>query len=78
MSTPKPPTYGNGKVCYLEIPSRDAKESSDFYHAVFGWEIRTRGDGSLAFDDSVTEVSGTWRTDRKPFTEIRHFDLYHG
>lgn len=63
------PTFGNGKICYLEIPSRNIKESSSFYHAVFGWKIRTRGDGSVAFDDSVNEVSGTWKTDRKPVTE---------
>jgi uncharacterized protein len=70
MSTPKPPTFGNGKICYLELPSRDVKESAAFYHAVFGWKIRTRGDGSIAFDDGVTEVSGTWRTDRQPFTAL--------
>ena len=64
------PTFGNGKICYIEVPSRDVKESSDFYSKVFGWQIRTRGDGSAAFDDAVTEVSGTFRTDRKPFTEL--------
>jgi hypothetical protein len=29
----------------------------------------TRGDGSLAFDDTVNEVSGTWVLNRKPHTE---------
>jgi len=55
-----PPTIGNGKICYLEIPAIDARRSADFYHAVFGWNIRQRGDGHLAFDDAVGEVSGAW------------------
>jgi predicted enzyme related to lactoylglutathione lyase len=64
------PSFGNGKICYLELPSRDVRESSSFYHEVFQWKIRKRGDGSVAFDDAVNEVSGTWRTDRKPATKI--------
>ncbi len=64
------PTFANGKICYIELPSRDINESSSFYNKVFGWEIRTRGDGSIAFDDAVNEVSGTWRTDRKPSTAL--------
>ncbi len=63
------PHYANGKICYLELPSRDIHESSTFYHEVFDWKIRRRNDGSVAFDDGVNEVSGTWRTDRKPTTE---------
>jgi len=27
---------------------------------VFGWKIRKRADGQIAFDDTVGEVSGTW------------------
>jgi predicted enzyme related to lactoylglutathione lyase len=57
---------GNGKVCYLEIPALDAQQSADFYHDVVGWKIRRRGDGALAFDDGVGEVSGTWVTGRPP------------
>jgi uncharacterized protein len=68
MSNDSGPTYANGKICYMEIPSHDVPESSAFYHAVFQWKIRTRSDGSVAFDDGVGEVSGTWRTDRKPDT----------
>lgn len=55
-----PPTFANGKICYLEIPATDIRRSADFYGKVFGWNIRTRGDGSVAFDDGVGEVSGTW------------------
>jgi uncharacterized protein len=67
------PTLGNGKVCYIELPSRDVKESAAFYRNVFGWNTRERGDGAMAFDDGVSEVSGTWRTDRKPVTELGTF-----
>ena len=64
------PTLGNGKICYLEIPSADIDASAVFYQEVFGWKVRTRGDGSRAFDDGVGEVSGTWRLNRKPMTEV--------
>ncbi len=49
----------HGKICYLEIPALDLKVSADFYATVFNWRIRTRDDGSTAFDDGVGEVSGT-------------------
>jgi uncharacterized protein len=55
-----PPTSANGKICYIELPAVDVKRSSDFYAKVFGWQIRKRGDGQLAFDDAIGEVSGTW------------------
>jgi uncharacterized protein len=64
-----PPTRTNGKICYLEIPATDVEVSSAFYSAVFGWRLRRRGDGSLAFDDAVGEVSGTWVTGRTPSSE---------
>lgn len=61
-----PPTYANGKICYIEFPATDVARSADFYGKVFGWNIRKRGDGSTAFDDGAGEVSGTWVTDRSP------------
>jgi predicted enzyme related to lactoylglutathione lyase len=70
MSTVTEPKYGNGKICYLEIPSRDVQESSMFYEKIFQWHIRKRDDGSTSFDDGVGEVSGTWRPDWKPTTQI--------
>jgi predicted enzyme related to lactoylglutathione lyase len=70
MSNSSHPTFANGKICYLELPSHNVQESAAFYQAVFQWEIRTRSDGSVAFDDGVGGVSGTWRTDRKPLEEI--------
>ncbi|HEY9363213.1 MAG TPA: hypothetical protein VIQ00_08135 [Chitinophagaceae bacterium] len=29
----------------------------NFYKSVFDWKIRQRGDGCIAFDDGVKEVS---------------------
>ena len=55
-----PPTLAHGKICYVEIPATDLNRSVAFYTTVFGWSVRQRGDGSLAFDDGVGEVSGTW------------------
>lgn len=60
------PTFANGKICYIEIPAVDIARSADFYKAVFGWNIRKRGDGSTAFDDGVGEVSGAWVLRRPP------------
>ena len=61
-----PPTVANGKICYIEMPATDVARSADFYKRTFGWNIRKRGDGSVAFDDSVGEVSGTWVLGRPP------------
>jgi hypothetical protein len=61
MTTPtSTPTYRTGKICYMEIPAKDIQQSAKFYQRAFGWQIRQRGDGSTAFDDTVNEVSGTW------------------
>lgn len=65
----KRPTYGNGKICYLEIPATDIEVSASFYNKSFGWTVRRHDDGSLAFDDGVGEVSGMWVLNRKPLTE---------
>jgi predicted enzyme related to lactoylglutathione lyase len=61
-----PPTLTNGKICYIEMPATDIARSSDFYKRVFGWKIRKRGDGSIAFDDTTGQVSGTWVLGRPP------------
>ena len=62
------PTLANGKICYVEIPAADIRLSVEFYQRVFGWQIRHRGDGSVAFDDGAGEVSGTWVRGRPPAT----------
>jgi len=63
-----PPTLANGKICYVELPAVDVGRSAEFYENVFGWRIRRRGDGSVAFDDTTGEVSGTWVIGRPPST----------
>jgi predicted enzyme related to lactoylglutathione lyase len=60
------PDYGNGKICYIEMPATDIARSSEFYQKVFGWSVRKRGDGATAFDDAVGQVSGSWITGRTP------------
>jgi hypothetical protein len=60
------PSFANGKICYIEIPAVDIQRSAEFYEKIFGWKTRRRGDGSLAFDDGVGEVSGTWVRGRPP------------
>jgi uncharacterized protein len=64
-----PPTLGIGKICYVEVPAQDVERSAAFYQAVFGWRIKRRGDGCMAFDDSTGEVSGSWRLGRPPSTD---------
>jgi uncharacterized protein len=61
-----PPTTANGKICYIELPTTDVSRSSEFYKTVFGWSIRTRGNGSVAFDDTVGQVSGSFVLGRAP------------
>ena len=62
------PTFGNGKICYVEIPALNVRQSAEFYEKAVGWNVRQRSDGSTAFDDGVGEVSGTWVLDREPAT----------
>ena len=69
MANQTTPTYANGKICYLEIPTDDVDRSVLFYGAVFGWPTRRRGDGRIAFDDGVGQVSGAWVTGRRPVAE---------
>lgn len=62
----------HGKICYLEIPANTPQDAADFYAGIFGWKIRTRSDGALAFDDAGG-VSGTWvaEGDRTPDERTR-------
>jgi uncharacterized protein len=61
-----PPTLANGKICYIEMPATDIARSAQFYQRVFGWNVRKRGNGSTAFDDTTGEVSGSWVLGRPP------------
>jgi predicted enzyme related to lactoylglutathione lyase len=69
MENRKRPTLGNGKICYLEIPSLDIHQSAKFYRETFDWNIREDNAGNLSFDDTVGEVSGMWVMGRKATTE---------
>jgi predicted enzyme related to lactoylglutathione lyase len=64
------PTFGNGKICYIELPALEVGPSAEFYSRVFGWQTRVRGDGAIAFDDAVGEVSGTWVLGRAPSVDV--------
>ncbi len=34
-----PPTFANGKICYIEMPANDIARSADFYKGVFGLRL---------------------------------------
>lgn len=68
-SLEEPPVFRTGKICYIEIPATNVQESAEFYKRAFAWQIRHRGDGSIAFDDTVNQVSGTWVLERSPASE---------
>ncbi|HEX4618276.1 MAG TPA: VOC family protein [Steroidobacteraceae bacterium] len=51
-------THPHGKICYLELPAVNIGQSADFYARVFGWRMRTRDNGAVAFDDASDQVSG--------------------
>jgi predicted enzyme related to lactoylglutathione lyase len=60
------PTATNGKICYIELPATDIPRSAEFYSNMFGWQIRRRGDGATAFDDTTGAVSGAFVRGRAP------------
>lgn len=66
MPASQSPSYAAGKICYVEIPAADVERSAEFYHETFGWPLRRHDDGTLAFDDTVGQVSGMFVTGRKP------------
>jgi predicted enzyme related to lactoylglutathione lyase len=55
----------HGKICYIELPSTDPERSAAFYASIFGWTIRTRGDGATTFDDATGQVSGSFTPDKQ-------------
>ncbi|HEX3474488.1 MAG TPA: VOC family protein [Kofleriaceae bacterium] len=60
----------HGKICYLELPATDVQRSSEFYAAVFGWKMRRRGNGAVAFDDATGQVSGAFVVGRGPSPQV--------
>lgn len=53
------------RLCYLEIPAVDVRQSVEFYEKVFGWNIRHRDSDHPSFDDATGDVSGAWATGRE-------------
>jgi predicted enzyme related to lactoylglutathione lyase len=53
---------------------RRRRPKRPLYSSIFGWKIRRRGDGELAFDDAGG-VSGTWvkESDRTPDERTRTY-----
>ena len=62
----------HGQISYLEIPANTAEAAAEFYRSIFGWTVRPRGDGELAFD-TPGGVGGTWvkESDRTPEERTR-------
>lgn len=58
--------YRNGKLCYVEIPADNIAVSAQFYVRTFGWSVRERDDGAVAFDDGTGGIGGIWVTRRQP------------
>lgn len=48
----KQPTFGNGKICYLEIPAGEIGASAHFYNKTFGWKIR-KGMGLFYYPTAI-------------------------
>lgn len=48
------------RLCYLEIPSVDVRDSVKFYEELFGWNIRHRDSAHPSFDDATGDVSGSF------------------
>jgi predicted enzyme related to lactoylglutathione lyase len=57
------------RLCYLEIPADDLRQSVAFYEKVFGWNIRHSDGNHPSFDDATGTVSGAWVTGRKISSE---------
>lgn len=53
------------RICYLEIPAVDPRQSATFYENVFGWNIRHRDTPRPSFDDATSNVRGAWVTGRE-------------
>jgi len=53
------------RLCYLQIPAVDVRQSAAFYEQVFGWNIRRRESAHPSFDDATGNISGAWFTGRE-------------
>jgi hypothetical protein len=53
------------RLCYLEIPATDVRQSVAFYEKVFGWNILHRDSTHPSFDNATGDVSGSFATGRQ-------------
>jgi uncharacterized protein len=49
-------------ISYVRIPARDPIDSANFYHGVFGWNLRGKPTNP-SFEDGTGHVIGQWQTD---------------
>ena len=59
------PLAVHGHISYLEIPAVDPAQSADFFHSVFGWNIRQILPHRAAFDDPAGNLIGRFVTGRE-------------
>ena len=69
---PRSPT-GRSVTSRCRLPTSRARPSS--IRKVFGWTIRTRGNGAVAFDDTVGQVSGSFVRGVSPRRASRDFSF---
>ena len=80
------PNYGNGKICYIEIPATDIQRSSDFYAKVFGWKINNMpetnyrvvdtGGGGINGGIMTPERSGPWPGNMSFYIDVDDLATY--
>ena len=71
MTTPtKTPSYRTGKICYIEIPATDIRESAEFYERSFGWQSRLRA-STTADLSGRDELRSPGSRRREPTTHFR-------
>lgn len=58
----RPSVFRPNSVSYLRIPAVNPRRSADFYHAVFGWQLRGDPD-QPNFTDGSGHVIGSWQED---------------
>ena len=58
-----PSVYRDYGITYLDVPSRDPRESASFFRSLFGWRVEERP-GAWSFQDGTGHVIGHFVPDR--------------
>ena len=61
----RPSLLPRHRLCDLEVPATDVRQSAAFHEKVFGWNIWHRGSAHPSFDDATGDVSGSFATGRQ-------------